>query len=265
MKNHNTPKSSERYGKPIQLIRHSLPIGLFSSQNSLFASILSVKNREKNSISQKQKNSQTHFELATQRAVTPNNQNTSIPITTKYHLCSQPQKQKKKSNLINKESYQSKISNLLCQNKSADFDNMSSQFKQGNDQEMNRIFNNLKFVSQQINGIKFNQLSQQILSQWQKVLTSNCEKIIEINQQKKKSEIEYPQLIKSDSSSSQMYNNNTSDFNIEKLLAEERRNRLMVEEQTSKIIQSQESEIKSYIQKIKQLEQKLLEKNSWQQ
>ncbi|CAD8152064.1 unnamed protein product [Paramecium octaurelia] len=262
MKNHYTPKSSERYGKPTQPIRHSLPVGLFSSQNSLFASILNVKNREKNSISQKQKNSSTRFEIATQRAETPNNQNPSMPFTTKYHLSSQPQKQKKKSNLINKESFQSKISNLLCQNKSADFDNLSSQIKEGDDQEMNRIFNNLKCVSQQINCIKPNQLSQQILSSWQKVLTSNCEKMIEFNQQKKKSELGCPPLIKSDSSSSQLFS--ASGLNLEKLLAEERKNRLMVEEQTSKIISSQESEIKSYIEKIKQLEQRLIEKNSWQ-
>ncbi|CAD8083938.1 unnamed protein product [Paramecium primaurelia] len=262
MKNHNIPKSSERYGKLILPIRHSLPVGLFSSQNSLFASIISVKNRESNSKSQKQKNSQTHFEAATQRAVTPNNQNPSLPFTTKYHLSSQTQKPKKKSNLINKESFQSKISNLICQNKSADFDNISSQIKDRDDQELNKIFNNLKWISQQINTIKVNQLSQQILSQWQKVLTSNCEKVIEINKQKKKSEMEYPQLIKSNSSSSQIFD--ASGLNLEKLLAEERRNRLLVEEQTSKIISSQESQIKSYIEKIKQLEQRLIEKNSWQ-
>ncbi|CAD8101292.1 unnamed protein product [Paramecium sonneborni] len=262
MKNHNIPKSSERYGKLIQPIRNSVPVGLFSSQNSLFASILSVKSREKDSKSQKQKNSQTHFEAATQRAVTPNNQNPSISFTTKYHLSNQPQKQKKKSNLINKESFQSKISNLICSNKSADFDNLSSQIKESDDQEINRIYNNLKCINQKINSIKLNQLSQQILCSWQKVLASNCEKLIEINQQKKKIELGYPQLIKSDSTSSQVFD--SSGLNLEKLLAEERRNRLLVEEQTSKIIQSQESEIKSYIEKIKQLEQKLIEKNSWQ-
>ncbi|CAK87469.1 unnamed protein product (macronuclear) [Paramecium tetraurelia] len=262
MKNHYIPKSSERYGKLVLPIRHSLPVGLFSSQNSLFASIISVKNREENSKSQKKKNSQTHFEASTQRAVTPNSQNKCIPFTTKYHLSSQPQKQKKKSNLINKESIQSKISNLICQNKSADFNNMSSQCRDGDEQEITKIFNNLKCISQQINAIKANQLSQQILSQWQKVMTSNCEKLVELNKSKKKSEMECPQLIKSNSSSSQI--NDASGLNLEKLLAEERRNRLLVEEQTSKIISSQESEIKSYIEKIKQLEQRLIEKNSWQ-
>ncbi|CAD8093834.1 unnamed protein product [Paramecium sonneborni] len=263
MKNQNTPKSSERYGKLIQPIRKSLPVGLFSSQNSLFAQILSVKNTEKNSKSQKQKYSQTHFEAATQRAETPNNQNPSISFTTKYHLHSQSQKLKKKSNLINKESFKSIYSNLICQNKSADIDNLSSQNKESDDQESNRIYNNLKSINQQINTMKINQLSHQILYQCQKALTSNCEKLIEINQQKKKTELQgYPQLIKSDSSQSQVFD--ASGINLEKLLAEERKNRLLVEEQTSKIILSQESEIKSYIEKIKQLEQRLIEKNSWQ-
>ncbi|CAK79845.1 unnamed protein product (macronuclear) [Paramecium tetraurelia] len=228
-------KSSIQMSKSNCFNTPKLSLGMFSNQHSIISQLLSTKGKSQN---QKHKVSKTTYEIQTLRADTPNSPNKSSPFKSKYHYNTLSLVSKMESNKNNIQQEKQKI-----KDNSADLRDLSIRLKLCEDDQINKILKSLKLIEQQMT---HNQISQSHLQLWHNQLNQNCDKLMKI-------------LSLELNTSFNFYQPSTHiDTQLQKQLLEERKNRLLVEEQTSKIIQSQGQQITQYIDTIKLLEQKLL-------
>ncbi|CAD8073185.1 unnamed protein product [Paramecium primaurelia] len=215
-------------------------IGMFSNQQSIISQLLSTKGKSQN---KKHKVSKTTYEFQIFRADTPNSPIKTNPFKTKYHFNTLSQLTKLESNNVSNNIQQEKTKN---QDTSSYLGDVSIRIRSIEDDQINKILKSLKLIGEQMTHNKQTQINQIIMQQWQNQLNQHCDKLIKI-------------LSLEVNSSSNFYQPSIHiDNQLQIQLTEERKNRLLVEEQTSKIIQSQEQQIKQYIETIKLLEQKLL-------
>ncbi|CAD8066409.1 unnamed protein product [Paramecium sonneborni] len=230
----NKPSKSNYFNTP------KVSIGMFSNQNQIISQLLSTKAKSQK---QQHKVSKTSCEFQTFRVETPNSPSKTTPFKTNYHFNTLSQLSKLESNNVSRNIQQEKLKN---QDTSADLGDVSIRLRSFEDDQINKILKNLKFIGEQMANNKLTQVSSNVLQQWQNQLNDNCDKLIK--------------LLSLDINSASNFCQPSIhiDNQLQKQLAEEKKNRLLVEEQTSKIIQSQEQQIKQYIETIKLLEQKLL-------
>ncbi|CAD8149200.1 unnamed protein product [Paramecium octaurelia] len=233
-------KTSSKTSKSGCIYNQKVSIGMFSKQSSIISQLLSTKAKQK---FQQHKISKTTCEFQTFRAETPNSPNKATPFKTKYHFNTLSQLSKLESNNVSQNIQQAKQKNP---DTSDDLGDVSITLRSPRDDQINKILKNLRFIGEQMTHKKLTQINSGLLQQWQNQLNDNCDNLIKI-------------LSSELNSSSNYYHPSIHvDAQLQKQLAEEKKNRLLVEEQTSKIIQSQEQQIKQYIETIKLLEQKLL-------
>ncbi|CAD8174337.1 unnamed protein product [Paramecium octaurelia] len=228
-------QSSSKMSKSNCFNTPKVSLGMFSNQHSIISQLLSTKGRSQN---YKHKVSKTTYEFQTLRTDTPNSPNKSSPFKSKYHFNTLSLVSKMESNNNNIQQEKPKI-----QNNSADLGDLSIRLKLCEDDQINKILKSLKLIGQQMT---HNQINQSHLQLWHNQLNQNCDKLMKILSL----ELNIPPNFYKPSIH--------IDDQLQKQLLEERKNRLLVEEQTSKIIQSQEQQITQYIDTIKLLELKLL-------
>ncbi|CAD8161163.1 unnamed protein product [Paramecium octaurelia] len=231
--------SSDKHKKQKYILNSpKLSIGMFSNQQSVISKLISSK--IKGNI-QQQNISRTTCEF---RAATPISPPKSQSFSNKfnYNSLSQLSRVNSNCNLDNIQQDQNKQDET-----NAELGDVSIRLRNNDEDVINKVQKNLKSIGEQINKKKCSQINSFLLLSWQKQLNQNCEKLIKAlslqlnsSQNFYKPSFHYESVIQ-----------------LQKQLNEEKKNRLLVEEQTSKIIQSQEQQIKQYIITIQMLEQEL--------
>ncbi|CAD8088240.1 unnamed protein product [Paramecium sonneborni] len=234
------PQKSLEKNKQQKYILNSpkLSVGMFSNQPSLISQLISTKIKAKQ---QQLSISRTTCEF---RAVTPISPPKSGPYSHKfnYNSLSQLSRVNSNGNLDNIQQEFNKQDETIHEQ-----GDVSIRLRNNEEDVLQKVQKNLKLIGEQIYKKKSNQINSFLLLSWQKQLNQNCEKLIKA-------------LSLQLNSSQNFYKpsqHRESIIQLQKQLNEEKKNRLLVEEQTSKIIQSQEQQIKQYIMNIQLLEKEL--------
>ncbi|CAD8164839.1 unnamed protein product [Paramecium pentaurelia] len=232
-------KNSDKHKKQKYILNSpKLSAGMFSNQHSVISQLISNKIKGNQ---QQQNISRTTCEF---RAPTPISPPKSGSFSNKfnYNSLSQLSRVNSNCNLDNIQQDQNKQDETNVEQ-----GDVSIRLRNNEEDVIQKVQKNLKLIGEQINKKKCSQINSFLLLSWQKQLNQNCEKLIKaLSLQLNSSQNFYKPSLHCESV-----------IQLQRQLNEEKKNRLLVEEQTSKIIQSQEQQIKQYIITIQMLDQEL--------